>query len=109
MKYKPYFFLLGFILSIPFFTSCDDSEPARGTIRLSITDAPLDNPDIMEVNLAVKRVDIKGAAGWEVLESFEEPLDINLLDYRDGNSFLITEESIAAGEYQEIRLVLDIA
>ncbi len=106
---KKYFTFFLFLLAAAVITGCSDSEETQGTIRLSITDAPLDNPDIVEVNLAVTRVDIKGSSGWEVIDSFDEPLSINLLEYRDGNSFLITEESIPAGNYGEIRLVLDIA
>ena len=90
-------------------TSCDSNEGSTGTLKLSLTDAPLDNPDIVAVNLSVVRVDIKGNDGWEVLDDFEGPVDVNLLDYRDGNSFLLTEEELPAGGYKEIRLVLDIA
>ena len=91
------------------FVSCDSDESASGTISLSITDAPLDNPDIVAVNLAIIRVDVKGPGGREVLDTFEDPVDVNLLEYREGNSFLLTEETLLAGEYSEIRLVLDIA
>ncbi|MCA6078175.1 DUF4382 domain-containing protein [Fulvivirga sedimenti] len=89
--------------------SCDSNEGSTGTLKLSLTDAPLDNPDIVAVNLSVVRVDIKGNDGWEVLDDFEDPVDVNLLNYRDGNSFLLTEEELPAGGYKEIRLVLDIA
>lgn len=91
------------------FQACDNDESQTGTIRLSLTDAPLDNPEIVGVNLAVIRVDIRGDEGWEVLESFEEPVNIDLLEYREGNAYLLTEQTIAAGKYSEIRLVLDIA
>ena len=34
-------------------TSCDSNEGSTGTLKLSLTDAPLDNPDIVAVNLSV--------------------------------------------------------
>jgi len=107
MKFNQYFTFLA--LSVLLFTGCTEDEAARGTLRLSITDAPLDNSDIVAVNLAIKRVDVNGPSGWEVLETYENTIDVNLLDYQAGNSLLLTEETLEAGRYSEIRLVLDIA
>ncbi len=109
MNYFNKLFTLILLISSVGIISCDSNEESTGTLKLSLTDAPLDNSDIVAVNLSIVRVDIKGNDGWEVLDNFEEPVDVNILEYRDGNSFLLTEEELPAGGYKEIRLVLDIA
>jgi hypothetical protein len=106
---KPLHILMISLLSSLILTGCnDDSEDATtGRIELSITDAPIDDANIEAVYISIIGIELKsGAESWIELDSFEEPVKINLLDYQNGESFFLTEEVVQAGEYSEIRLIL---
>ncbi len=91
------------------FTACDD-EGTTGKLQISITDAPLLEEAITGVHIKILGIEVKSQnGGWSELDEFEEPVTINLLDYQDGDVYFLTEEEIQAGEYKEIRLILDIA
>lgn len=97
------------VLLIAGLFACEDSsEETTGKINLAITDAPLYDEDITGVIISIVGVEIKGNDGWEQLESFQSPISINLLDYQNGDVFFLTEQELNAGDYKEIRLLLDM-
>lgn len=99
---------LGFLLGM---TQCDDDKDMTGIsgkVNLSITDAPIDDEGVASVILTFERIDVRSAdEGWMVLEEFDDPVSIDLLAYQNGDSYFLTEEVMPAGNYDEIRLVLD--
>jgi hypothetical protein len=90
---------------------CDDSndDASKGRIEVAITDAPIDDENVTALYLSIAGVELKtGEEEWTKLGEFDEPVVINLLDYQNGEVFFLTEESIDAGEYSEIRLILNM-
>jgi hypothetical protein len=92
-------------------TQCNDDKEANGIsgkVTMSITDAPIDDENVSSVILTFERIEIQSQEdGWMVLEEFDEPVSIDLLAYQNGESYFLTEEVMPAGNYDEIRLVLD--
>ncbi|QSE97567.1 DUF4382 domain-containing protein [Fulvivirga lutea] len=101
-------FLIVFISMALLSCSSDNDERATGKANISLTDAPIDDANIKSVFISVLSVEANGPDGWETVESFEEPVKIDILSYQDGNSYFLTEGSLTAGAYSEIRLILDI-
>ena len=96
------------------FSACDNSDTGHVTVKL--TDAPLDTVD--EVNVVITRVDVvmKGSGslnagkteeGRGVYTIFEGEMSLNLLDYQDGALAIIGEADLEAGDYLQLRLVVD--
>ncbi len=102
-------FTAGLLTTGLLFSACDnDSETSgQGTAQVFITDAPVDDANVTAAVITVTSVEIKGENGWNTLESFNDPLTINLLDYQNGDRFSLGETSISAGSYSELRLQLD--
>lgn len=102
------FICFGFLFAL---TQCDDDKEANGIlgkVSMSITDAPIDDESVKSVVLTFERIDIRSEnEGWQVLDEFEEPVSIDLLAYQNGDSYFLTEDVMPAGNYDEIRLVLD--
>ncbi len=88
--------------------SCDDTEKAVGRTNISITDGPIDAENVEAVYITILGVEMNGPDGWATVETFEEPVVIDLLSYQNGESYFLTEGTVTAGAYSEIRLLLDI-
>ncbi|WP_394168639.1 DUF4382 domain-containing protein [Saccharospirillum alexandrii] len=75
-------------------------------MSLDITDAPIDSAS--EVNVVFEGVDIRSASGALVEITYDEPRTINLLDLQGGTTAsLLDDETLAAGDYEWIRLRVD--
>jgi hypothetical protein len=88
--------------------ACSDDEKAVGRTNISLTDAPIDDENVSAVYISVLGVEVKNTDSWITLETFGEPEVIDLLSYQNGESYFLTEKEIDAGEYSEVRLMLDI-
>lgn len=86
----------------------DDNETTKGRVSVSITDAPIDDANVSAVFISINSVELKGPDGWTTLDSFEEPVKIDLLSYQNGEAYFLTDEVIDAGSYSEVRLMLEI-
>ncbi|MBL6445022.1 DUF4382 domain-containing protein [Fulvivirga sp. 29W222] len=97
-------------LSAMIFTACNDDNTTNGKGKASIyiTDAPIDDDNVAAVIISVNSVEANGPEGWETIDEFEEPVDIDLLSYQNGEAFLLTENEMDAGTYSEVRLILNI-
>ncbi len=107
--------LIGFGL-----TACSSGD-GIGTMRISLTDAPA---DYQEVNIEIHQVLVKAEDddlnndeetedldqeelendGWKVV--FNDTVNINLLEYQNGNIFPLGSVELEEGRYNQIRLVL---
>lgn len=105
LSFKGFLILL---LSAALFSCSSDNEKATGRAQISITDAPVDDDNIKSVFISILSVEANGPDGWQTVESFEEPVKIDILSYNNGNSYFLTEGALTAGDYSEIRLQLDI-
>lgn len=90
-------------------TGCSDDEnaPKTGTLKLHLTDAPLDADDIKGVYITFLQVEVNGPNGWQIVSSKKKTF--NLLDFQSGLSTTLSEAQLQPGTYDEIRLVLDVA
>ncbi|WP_084362732.1 DUF4382 domain-containing protein [Roseivirga echinicomitans] len=100
------------LLIIPtlMFTSCDDDNSneldGTGTARLEATDAAVDAENITGVFLSVDEAQF--IANGQVQNSimFESPKEFNLMDYQNGETYILGTAELEAGAYDEIRLIL---
>lgn len=83
-----------------------DGGPATGSVSVDVTDAP--TMEFSEVTIAFTGIRLKHESGeWEEF-TFDEPKIWNLLDLQGGASEpLITDEEVLAGNYTELRLLVD--
>ena len=93
---------------------CDSTGPAEeGTLRLKLTDAPLDI--IEEANVTIEQVsiisgsisgeeDTTASEQGEIITLTEETQQYNLLELQNGVDTLLAQEEIPAGSYSQIRL-----
>lgn len=106
------------LLSLIIFTACNEDDEkinadkpnyeGEGKANIYITDAPVDDENVSAVVISIIGVEVNGPEGWKTVKEFEEPLAIDLLSYQNGEAFLLTEDSIQAGVYSEVRLKLEI-
>jgi len=117
------FLTAALILGLFAFAACSDDDsstdggtPPPGTLRLSLTDAPTPIEGVEALTLVLSEVRVNPSAddedggGWyDILPDTltQEERTVNLLDYSNGEYFLIGEELLPAGVYQQIRLVIE--
>ncbi len=100
------------LLIIPtlMFTSCDDDNSneldGTGTARLEATDAAVDAENITGVFLSVDEAQFMANGQIQNSIMFESPKEFNLMDYQNGETYILGETELEAGAYDEIRLIL---
>ena len=96
------------LLPLFMFTACEKDGGNKGTINLSITDAPLDADGIAGVFITITEIQYHTSENnWEVFSDYEGPKTFNLLDLTRGTSELLGSLSLEAGTYTQIRFMLD--
>lgn len=91
---------LGVLLS-----ACNDDDAANGQLSLAVTDAPVDNATSVVVEFT--GVEIMGPGGRTTFD-FDEVRTIDLMDLQGSLSEpLIENETVVAGQYQWIRLMVN--
>lgn len=102
------------VLLLLAFASCDTSiTPERagdsGILELSITDAPLMAEGVNGVYITVEDILYNNAEdAWVSMEGFEGPQTFDLLALNSGNSRLLGQLELPAGEYEQIRFMLGV-
>ncbi len=84
------------------------SSVGTGTMNLSITDAPIDADNVTGVYITVQSVQYHRNGQWAAMEGFDGPKVYNLLELTNGESALLGSLSLPAGEYTQIRFMLDV-
>lgn len=90
----------------------DSTKTPAGTVRVNLTDAPIDLTGVSAVNVTVSDVLLypttEGDGGGVELPdgpiSVAGGLTLNLLDYRDGQTVFIASGEVLTGRYERIRL-----
>ena len=107
------------LFSIFAVAACSDSSgTGTGLLTVRLTDAPFPFSDVARVDVYVVRVDAKTAAtsddeaadennrdGWTTIAS--PNTSINLIDLGDGKTMNLGATTLATGNYQSFRLILD--
>lgn len=91
-------------------SGCSLDSPT-GKVALSITDDPVQDPDINGVWITIGEVQYNLSSddsGWRSFEEFEGPKRVNLLDYQNGLALLLGTFELPSGQYEQIRFLLDI-
>jgi hypothetical protein len=94
------------LFSIVFFIQCskeDYNNPQAGVLSLQITDAPSDDEDIKGIFITISAINING----KPLRNFSRQT-IEISKYRHGATRLLINKELAAKEYKNITLVLDL-
>jgi len=77
-------------------------------MTLSITDSPIDGSDVTGVFITINEIQVHTSDnGWLTMEDFEGPVTLNLLDLTRGESELLGNLELEAGNYTQIRFMLD--
>ncbi len=84
--------------------------PSSGTstVSASLVDGPfhLSGATVSAVNIAISKVEAVGAGGMQTIATFTPSQQINLLSYQT-TPLSLGSASIPAGQYQQLRFVLD--
>lgn len=81
---------------------------STGTVSFNMTDAPA--MEFTDVTVAFTGIRLKHEDGEWIEFTFDQPKTWNLLDLQGGMSEpLITDEEVPAGDYTELRLMVDTA
>ncbi len=82
------------------------TEPATGILNIALTDAPVD--DVMVVNVQFTGVTLKPASGDEIEFVFDAPKDFDLLTLTGGvTAELLSDTEVPAGGYNWVRLAVN--
>ena len=83
-----------------------------GTLVLKLTDAPADAESIAGVYISINKIEVNKStddtADWTTVKEFDPPLEYNLLELTGGDFALLGEFEVTAGQYNQIRFILDI-
>jgi len=82
------------------------TEPATGILNIALTDAPVD--EVSVVNVQFTGVTLKPASGDEIEFVFDTPKDFDLLTLTGGlTAELLSDTEVPAGRYNWVRLAVN--
>ncbi len=104
--------MLVFFMPVLFFAACDaekENEAVEsGQLNLYLTDAPIDTDGITGVFITFSEIHYHTQGNdWTVIDDFEEPVTVNLMDYTHGESTLLGYFDMPPGTYTQIRFMLE--
>lgn len=101
--------LTALMAGLAFFTGCEEKNSGQtGVLNLSLTDAPVDQPNIAGVHITLQGMEYhKQNNSWATFDEWEGPQTFNLLDLTDGVSTLLGNFEMDAGQYNQLRFTLD--
>jgi hypothetical protein len=79
-----------------------------GTLKLYLSDAPMDAENVTGVYITIEEIQCHRDGRWITCDEFEGHKAYNLLDLTGENSALLGEFTLLAGNYTQIRFMLDI-
>ena len=79
-----------------------------GTLKLYLSDAPMDAENVTGVYITIEEIQYHRDGQWITFEEFKGPNAYNLLELTGGNFALLGEFTLPAGNYTQIRFMLDI-
>jgi len=82
--------------------------PATGTLKLYLSDAPLEAESVTGVYITINEIQYHLDGEWITCEEFVGNQTYDLLQLTGGNSALLGEFTLPAGNYTQIRFMLDI-
>jgi hypothetical protein len=95
--------------------SSDATRSASGSVRILLTDAPIDFADVTAVNVTLEKIilfeqnDANGTNMGMPGVTTGEGLTLNLLDYQNGEVVLVGAADVPEGDYLKVRMVITAA
>jgi len=83
-------------------------EPGTGILKLYLSDAPIDTENVTAVNITIQEIQYHLSGEWITCGEFVGPQMYDLLELTGGNITLLGEFTLPAGNYTQIRFMLDI-
>ena len=93
------------------FAGCDLLDGlvgGSGTVKLNLSDAPIDDSNVNGVWITVNEIQYNLNEEWVTMSGFEGPETYNLLELTGENVALLGDLDLPAGQYSQIRFMLDI-
>ena len=82
--------------------------PGTGTLKLYLSDAPTDAENVTGVYITINEIQYHLDGEWITCAEFVGPQIYNLLELTGGNIALLGNFTLPAGNYTQIRFMLDI-
>lgn len=95
--------------------SSDATRSASGSVRVLLTDAPIDFSDVTAVNVTLEKMilfqqdDTNGMEMAMPGVTTGEGLTLNLLDYQNGEVVLVGAADVPEGDYLKVRMIIAAA
>ncbi len=106
---RSFIVILGIILISVVLLGCSFAAEETGTIKLSLTDAPIaDSAAVEGVYITISSIKYNQNDVWIEDTNFEGPKEFNLLELTGGTVALLSNTEITAGEITQIRFMLDV-
>jgi hypothetical protein len=87
--------------------SCGQAQ-GTGTLKLYLSDAPIDAENVTGVYITIEEIQYHLNDQWITFGEFVGPATYNLLELTGGNFTLLGNFTLPAGNYTQIRFMLDI-
>ena len=112
---KNFYKLLGIGLSFSVMTlisgcgggSTSTTTASTGTVLMNITDAPVDDENVLGVHIAFDAIHYKPADAEWVVEELNETRVINLLELQNGASEFLAQTELPTGHINQVRFMID--
>jgi len=89
-------------------TLVGEEQSGIGVLRVMLTDAPLDWTTVDAMHVKIGDVEISRSDGsWQLLDF--DPKKVDLLELQNGVFTTLGVDEIAAGTYEQLRLILDVS
>lgn len=88
-------------------SGCEES--LKGTLKIAITDAPIDADQVKAVNIVITNVEGYQNGSWKSIKNFEQPTSVNLLSLTGGKSTLLIDQFTNPGEFTSVKMSLNMA
>lgn len=106
--HRSIFIITGFVLVIALLASCSFGGEGTGTLRMSLTDAPVADASAVEgVFITISSIEYNLNDVWIEDTGFEGPMTFNLLELTGGAVEPLSNTIINAGYVSQIRFKLD--
>lgn len=106
---RSFFITFGIVLISIVLLGCSFASEETGTLKLSLTDAPIADAAAVEgVYITISSIWYNQNDVWIEDTNFEGPQTFNLLDLTGGTVAALSNTEITAGEVTQIRFMLDV-
>ena len=96
------------LVQAPLEQALPEQALGTGTLKLYLCDAPIDSENVIGVYITIEEIQYHLDGRWITCEEFVGNQTYDLLELTGGNFALLGEFTLPAGNYTQIRFMLDI-